>query len=193
MFRATGACKEAFAYHEKQLLAAATLGAAEFEASRSFSLSSVEEDAPKVLIATNSEIAGWWRGSRLGIISILREAATARGVTVGGNFAPHQGSGVYPAASPQRIIRALTDIFSSPSSLHSFAWNVGAWPVKMLGAQTAISSGWIMNYLISPANQLSLEREHHLGLPPSASSEGEAPEATRRCERPERGLPKLSK
>ena len=106
----------------------------------------------------------------------MYESATSHGVTFDGNSAPHIGWGLYPAATPQLIIQALGDIRNFRSSFHLLAWNIGALPVKMLGGQTDIRLGWVASCLFSFANQLPTKRGRHLNLPPSSSSEKEAPE-----------------
>ena len=119
-------------------------------------------------IAANAQIAGCWQGRQLGVISFPLEAAKARGVISDSAFALHDGWGLNSAAAAWRIIRAINDARSSPSSFHMLAWGLGARPAKMIGAHTATSLGWILNYLFSFARQPPIEYEHHLELPPSS-------------------------
>ena len=97
-------------------------------------------------------------------------------------MAPREVWGLYPAATPQRIFLILNDILSFQSSLHLLAWEIGAWPAKMLGTQTAISSGWIVSFLFNLAHQLPMDCDRHWDSPPSSSSEGGAPCAKREWE-----------
>ena len=75
---ATEGRNKAFAFNEEKLPVAATVRAAAFDVSRSFSVSSVKERIFKVLIAVTTRITRWWQGSLPGIISFLDEAAAAR-------------------------------------------------------------------------------------------------------------------
>ena len=157
----------------KRLLFAATLRAAGFEVSHILN----------VLTAADTQITDRWQGCQLGIISFVYGATTARGVAFGGNFASYGGWGLYPAATPQRIVQSLDDIRRFLASFHLLAQKIGNCSVKMRRAQTTIRFGWIASYLFSYANQPPMERERHLDLPPSSSGEGEAPDAESRCGR----------
>ena len=98
-------------------------------------------------------------------------------------MAPRGSWGIYPAAAPQLTIRAWNDPRSLRPCLQLLVWKIGDWPVKMLGTQTSFCVGWITSFLLSFANQLPMECELKSDLPPSSSSEEEAPLARR-----ERGL-----
>ena len=54
--------------------------------------------------------------------------------------------------------------------------------MKMEGTQTAMSLGWITNYLFSFANKLPAECQRHLELLPSSSEEEQAQSAKRKRE-----------
>ena len=82
--------------------------------------------------------------------------------------------GLDPRASLEDILRAIKDLSNFPSSLHLAAWKIGAWPVLMTGAQTAMSLGWVMRYLYDFARALPDRCEFHHAVEPSSS--GEEPE-----------------
>ena len=127
-------------------------------------------------------ITGFWPGGHLGITSSLCGAAKARGVTFDGTFALREGWRPNPTATPQRIFRDFHDIRSVPSSLHLSAWKSGDWPAKMIGAQTAISLGWIPYYAFGFAGKCPMECEYQLKLLPSSSDEREAQSVKRKRE-----------
>ena len=77
-------------------------------------------------IAANDQVAGYWRGGQLGVMSYLSEDATANGVTFDGAAALREGRGINAGASSLRVIQATDDIRRFPLSLHLFARELGA-------------------------------------------------------------------
>ena len=94
----TEATPEAFVSDDNKLIAAATMCAAEFQSSRNFAESSIEEYIFKVLVAANARLTGGWRGRQLGIIGFLYEEALGYGVAFNGTFISHGGWGLCPGA-----------------------------------------------------------------------------------------------
>ena len=97
---ASEAHKGAFEYNEVKLLAACTMGAAEFEVSRSRPCRSTEEHIFKMRVAANGRVVGYWRGGQLGAIGSLYEAAAANGATFGGTSALRECWGNILEVSP---------------------------------------------------------------------------------------------
>ena len=104
-----------------------------------------------------SNITGYWQGGQLGITSFVYEAADARGVISDGAFVLYESWGLNAAATARRIIQAIDAIFSFPPSSHLLARKLGAWPAKMIGAQTAIRLACISFYVFSFAGQRPME------------------------------------
>ena len=129
-----------------------------------------------------SNITGYWQGGQLGITSFVYEAADARGVIFDGAFALYESWGLNAAATARRIIQAIDAIFSFPPSSHLLARKLGAWPAKMIGAQTAIFLGWISYYAFGFAGKCPMECEYQLKLLPSSSDEREAQSVKRKRE-----------
>ena len=119
-------------------------------------------------------------GGRLrGLVSFASEAAVAYGATFDNGLAQHMGWGLYPEADQTRILQAYHDLRRFRSSLHLFAYKIGAWHVRLNGTLTNMSLGWIMHFLfqslrnIAPFRSLT-DNEDFLG---SSSSESEMPES----------------
>ena len=84
------------------------------------------------------------------------------------------GDGAYVPELRPKLPTKLSRISRNfKSSLHLLAWKIGAWTVKMLGAQTAMSLVWIINFLVSIANELHIQREAILDIPSDYLSETE--------------------
>ena len=137
----------------------------------------------RLLRQPRSRDIGGWPSSDY---QLFYKAATAHGVAFGGAFALRECWGLNLATTSHRIIHG------SSSGLHSLAMKSGAWPVKMPGAHTACSPFWITNYLFGFANQLPMERKRHLDVPPSSTSDEEAPGARRKRELEESGARSFS-
>ena len=139
-----------------------------------------------MLIAADGEIARYWQGGPPRDYHLLILSCDgARGYHLlisSGSFGHREGSGPNPVATSQRILRALIDVRSFQSGLHLLAWKSGDWPVIIVSAHTAISLGWILNYLFSFAGQVPTECGHHSDLLPISSDEGEAQSAKRERE-----------
>ena len=101
-------------------------------------------------------------------------AAKCYWVEFDGPMVTHKERSRYPGAAKARHIRAFRDACIVSFSLHFLAWGLGAWPVKMSGAETAFSLGWILNYLFSFAGRRPIECERDLDLLPGTSDEGES-------------------
>ena len=77
----------ASAYDEEQPLRAPAVCAAKFPVLRSSDQSLMEEYLYEVLIAADIQLAGWWRGRQLGLISFLASAAEFHGSMFDKTFA----------------------------------------------------------------------------------------------------------
>ena len=159
--------KKPFEYADEHPLRAAALCAAQFQISRKPEPSSIEEYLLKALIAAGTRPAGCRRGGQLGLISFISESAKFNGADFDGTFVTHQGWGIFPGASAQRLNQALNDVRSSPPSLQLLAYDIGAWPTRMLGTQAAICLGWVASYLVSSATQDPMGPEISPIEPPS--------------------------
>ena len=138
---------KALDYNEAKLIVASTICAAEFGVSRSFPKETVYEPVSQLFEAANEQILSLWRGSELRANGSIYEAAAACGVTFHGVSARHAGWGVGSAACPRRAPQAYTDVRIFPSALHLLARKLGAWQVKMVGAQAVMGLGWIPSFL----------------------------------------------
>ena len=135
-----------------------------------------------MFIDANTQLTGGRQGRQLGLISCILEATKLQGAEFDGASAPHQGWGLYRRASSFRLIQALTDVRSLSASLHVLAWESEPRPIKMIGAQTPFSIGWIASYLFGFAAQLPIECDLHLTHIPSTGSSGNSPHMKRRSE-----------
>ena len=81
--------------------------------------------------------------------------------------------GLDPKAAPFRFLQALKDMKDFPSSLHLTAWQLGARPVLLAGTQTAMSFGWVANYLSSFCRAFPQKCELRRGIESSSSDEQE--------------------
>ena len=85
-----------------------------------------------------------------------------------GRPCPIKDVGLCTGASTTRLIRALNDVRSLPSSLRPLAYRIGASPIKMPGAQTPFRLGWIRSYASGFAVQPPSEPEIPAIEPPSS-------------------------
>ena len=105
----------------------------------------------------------------------MAEAATAFGATFEDACVKRQSWGFSPGADQRRILQAFRDLRSFRSSLRLFAYEIGAWHVRISGTLMDMSLGWIMNYLfqclrlLAPVRSLSMGGDYER----SSSSESE--------------------
>ena len=140
----------------------------------------------KTIVAANDQVVGHWRGEQLGAISFPYEAATTNSVIFECNSIHHQDWGLSREGSTQRIVQAITDVRSFFPSSHLLACKLGDWQVKMVGARTATSLGWILNYLFTFMEKFPAECEHRLDLPPGPCEEEPSHGSKRQRELPEK-------
>ena len=167
--RKTDGEEQASAYNNQQLLRAPSFCIAEFRVSRRFALRSMRDFLFAVSIPSETQFRGRRQGRQLGLISSTYEATKFNGAHFCWAFASCQCRGLHAGASMARLMRAFDDDCSFPPSLHLLAHKSGAWPIKMLGAQTPFSQGWITSYLISFSTRLLLESEFPVTRAPSLS------------------------
>ena len=136
---------------------------AELQTSRSFDRTFSEAYILRFSPAANAQVAGWWKGGLLGLVSSLPTAACFDGVKFDGYPVDHKGWGLYHHAWPARRTGALRDVAGL------LAWLLGARPVRVIGTQTQISPVWPINYLPSSSAQLP---RGPAGPPPPRSSSG---------------------
>ena len=90
-----------------------------------------ELHAFSIVTSANELATGWWTGRQLGLVKFLASAANSNGAW------GRRAWGLEPRATPTRYC------------LHLTAWKLGDRPVLLSGTQTAMSLGWIANYLFS--------------------------------------------
>ena len=100
-------------------------------------------------MSANDLVTGWRKGCKLGLIQFLAEAGKSNGSVYTCDWAFRRGWGLGPEATPARHLQAIKALKAFPPILHLTAWEIGACPVLLAGTQTAMSSGWIINYLYS--------------------------------------------
>ena len=155
-----------FSFNKRQLIIAATYILAELEVSRNLSYLNTQPHIFKLVTMANSQVIGYWGGRLRGLVSFASEAALAYGGVFEDGIARHPGWGLYPQADQTRILQAYHDLRSFRSSLHLFAYKIGAWYVRLPGTQSDMSLGWIMNYLfnclrlLTPVKSISMEEEY---------------------------------
>ena len=112
---------------------------AELQPSHHFDPLFAEASIFKVLTAANAQVSG---GRQLDLRSFLAsEAAYNGGRFINDGARAHPGWGLYEGPGPGRKVAASRDLRAFPPSLHSLAWKIGAWPVKLIGAQSDMSLG----------------------------------------------------
>ena len=117
-------------------------------------------------MAGKPEATGRSRWRHLGLISSLAPAEFCNSVEFDGLVVARKGWGLSKAARPPSQAATMRGLSILPFSLHLLGWKLGSWPVRLLGAQSDMSFGRLINYLLSFAMRLPLER----GPPPSVSS-----------------------
>ena len=136
--RDTEAREEAVARKGEQLLRAAIFREAEFQVSRSFGQCSTGQQLFKVLIAANTELAGWRGGRQQGPISFLYRSSKFQGAKFDGAVATHQEWGLFPGSTVARLAQGIDDVRGCLSSLNSRALEIRAWPMKMLATESDV-------------------------------------------------------
>ena len=164
-------------FDKRQLIIAATYIFAELEVSRNLSYLTIMPHIFKLATMANSQVVGYWGGRLRGLISFVAEAAVAYGAVFEDGLVRHPGWGLYPGADQTRILQAYHDLRSFRSSLHLFAYKIGAWYVRLSGTQADMSLGWIMNYLfnclrlLSPVKSLSMGEDYEPGSDPESETD----------------------
>ena len=146
---------DSYRYNPEQPATTFTLATAESSFTRAYSQRLGGLHIFEISIATNYRVAGYWEGRQLGLISFLAEAGKAFGVTIKNKFVAHTGWGVFPGAPQARISAAFQDVRSFRSSVHAPAYKVGAWRVRQQDTQTAMSLGWVINFLFCSTSKLA--------------------------------------
>ena len=170
---------DSFKYDKEQLITAATIIGAELQVSRNFSYTAIQPHIWKLVTMANTQVLGFWGGRLLGLISFVATAAKAYGTEFDGSVAKRDSWGLHQGADHTRILEAFQDSKKFPSSLHLSAYKIGAWHVRLNGALSNMSLGWITHFLfrslrnIAPFRSLT-DNEDFLG---SSSSESEMPES----------------
>ena len=123
------------------------------------------------LTAANSRLTGRWLGAQLGSVSFAAAAACSLGVKFGCDAVAHKIWGLYKADGPGRETEAVRDMGSFESGFHLFSWCLGAWPVRLIGAQTQMPCDWAINFLLSFSAQLHLEPSCTFPTPSSFGGE----------------------
>ena len=121
-------------YSNGELLRAAASCAAEFQIFRRFGLRSMEDYSFKDSSAANTQLAIWRQGRLLGLISFIVGATKFNGARFDETFAARRGWGLRPRASASRLIQAVNGVRSFPAILRLLAYDIGVWPIKMVGA-----------------------------------------------------------
>ena len=142
-------------YDKHELIIAATYITAELEVSRNLSYLTIMPHIFELVKMANFQVFGYWGGRLRGLVSFVAEAAVTYGAVFEDGIVRHPGWGLYPGADRTRILQAYQDLRSFRSSLHLFAYKIGAWYVRLPGTQSDMSLGWIMNYLFTCVRLLS--------------------------------------
>ena len=106
-----------------------------------------------------------------GLIKFLASAAERNGAIFTLNGVARRAWGLEPQASLGHILRALKGVADFTSSLRLTAWAIGAWPALMTGAQTTMSSGWILRHLFDFCRALPERCEFRHNVAESSSEE----------------------
>ena len=157
----------------------ATLCAAELQASREIQAPELELRIFKLVMSANGLVRGWRKGRQLGLIQFLAEAGKSNGSVYTYAWVFRRGWGLGPEATPARHLQAMKALKSFPPIIHLTYWEIGACPVLLAGTQTALSWGWIINYLYSFRRAFPQSCEFRRGREPS-SSDGEEAKAKKR-------------
>ena len=89
---------------------AATFVAAEFRVSRSRKHHFLGADISRIRAAANAQVADWWRGRQLGLISFLASAAAHNGLHLDCFLVDQKGLGLRRGDSTACHIQAFEDV-----------------------------------------------------------------------------------
>ena len=144
-----GVDSQAFCYPYEELRIAATFCAADLQVYRNIQLPESELRTFDLASPANELVTGWWKGRRLCLDEFLASAGESDGASFTLDGLLRRAWGLDFHAKPVRFLQALKDMKDFPSILHLTAWKLEAWSVLPAGTQTAMSLGWIANYLCS--------------------------------------------